>query len=537
MLIPSLNSINQKKQTIDNFLGIDNRPGAPFGSLKDSLGLTVNSYGALCSGVSIRNFYNGNGIDNLGISDQLYFFYDNELVWDGSYTKLKCAKKQTAVIKFGIWVVVFPEKKAYNTETEEIISLENTFEGEAEILVCSSDGTEISFVSSPHKPADAEYWCDTSASEPVLKRFASGSYYTVDSPKLKIKAEGIEEGFKVGDSVKVSALTPDSERVIRALGENYILVDGVLASNINGSLVLKREIPEINYAIAFGNRIWGTSKNGTEIYASALGSFDNFFCFEGVSSDSYTVSVGDAGSFVGIAEFENALYFFKRDRVYSLFGTKPSNFQLRCYKIEGPKVGANNQIVLHKGFLYYVSILGLMRFNGASSEPVLKKLKTSLTKCSLVSNGENLFFHADGNLFMINTDSMKVLKVYSGDISSVCYYLSYITFSTSSGIKFLIMGDKSPEFMAEFNSGCEKAEKDSFLKRIYLNLMLGENSNLAVEISYDGKPYKVVSTLSGKNKSYYIPIQLSRHRELALRLSGSGIFRLYSVSLVKSEVE
>ena len=68
----------------------------------------------------------------------------------------------------------------------------------------------------------------------------------------------------------------------------------------------RRSVPEMDFVIESGNRLWGCKygvvdgKAVNEIYASKLGDFKNWNCYAGRSTDSYVATRGSDGPFTGV---------------------------------------------------------------------------------------------------------------------------------------------------------------------------------------------------------------------------------------------
>ena len=85
----------------------------------------------------------------------------------------------------------------------------------------------------------------------------------------------------------------------------------------------------MDFVIESGNRLWGCrygkALNGetvNEIYASKLGDFRNWYCFAGISTDSYTASVGTDGAFTGAVTYMGRPIFFKGEKRLSIASVK-----------------------------------------------------------------------------------------------------------------------------------------------------------------------------------------------------------------------
>ena len=108
---------------------------------------------------------------------------------------------------------------------------------------------------------------------------------------------------------------------------------------------LQRKVPDMDFVVEHGNRLWGCSSEKHEIYASALGDPKNWNQYLGVASDSYAVTVGSTGPFTGAASHLGFILFFKQDCVHQILGSKPSNFQLDTTNCRGVAEGSERSLV------------------------------------------------------------------------------------------------------------------------------------------------------------------------------------------------
>ena len=80
----------------------------------------------------------------------------------------------------------------------------------------------------------------------------------------------------------------NGSHIIRDKGDDFITITGIIPNTINQTAPIKveRKLPEMDFIIESGNRIWGCNSEKNEIYASKLGDPKNFDSFLGISTDS-----------------------------------------------------------------------------------------------------------------------------------------------------------------------------------------------------------------------------------------------------------
>ena len=134
--------------------------------------------------------------------------------------------------------------------------------------------------------------------------------------------------------------------VVWARDDDYIVVTGLLDTTVNqtvaeGAVTVKRSVPDMDFVIESGNRLWGCKygyvdgKTVNEIYASKLGDFKNWNCFMGISTDSYAASCGTDGQWTGAITHLGYPLFFKENCLHKVYGTFPSNFQIQTTTCRG----------------------------------------------------------------------------------------------------------------------------------------------------------------------------------------------------------
>jgi hypothetical protein len=128
----------------------------------------------------------------------------------------------------------------------------------------------------------------------------------------------------------------------------------------------------MKYVCASANRIWGCDLNGNEIYASALGDIFNFYKFEGISDDSWTATVGEGDKWTGCATLNGTPCFFKRDRVFTVSGSRPSSFGYNEISLAG--CVDNESIAVVKNTMFYMSEDGVYAFSGGNPTKISDKI-------------------------------------------------------------------------------------------------------------------------------------------------------------------
>ncbi len=169
------------------------------------------------------------GRDKLCWVDGTSFYYDGEL--KGT---VEDSKKIFASI--GPYIVIFPDKKYYNTSDDTFGSMESSWTGE----VTFQDGTLYD------EPAEAN----------TIYADVNWSDY-----------------FKVGDAVTISGcitLTGNNKTpIIREIEGNYLrFYENIFDKGTESNVTVARTVPDMDFVIENENRLWGGK--GDTVYASKL---------------------------------------------------------------------------------------------------------------------------------------------------------------------------------------------------------------------------------------------------------------------------
>ena len=175
-------------------------------------------------------------------------------------------KSEKTFVSMGAYIVIFPDKKIYNTADGTFKSLEASWEQSGNVTF------------------ENAYLTDSQVSSD------SANVY------IKITSSGIGSSFNVYDGVKISGITAtgltglNKTAVIYEKSTDWILIVGFditgTITQSTGAIKVERTVPDMDYITESENRLWGCSSANHEIYACKLGDPFNWNCFEGISTDS-----------------------------------------------------------------------------------------------------------------------------------------------------------------------------------------------------------------------------------------------------------
>ena len=503
-----------------------------------------------------------------------------------------CPKK---IVSMGAYVCIWPDKVYFNTvDLTDCGSMERLLEidgANVSLVMCRGDGTDYDMTqitvstTPPGSPSNGDYWMDQSGEVDVLRQYYSPTqeWQEVATVYIKIGGTGIGSGLKEYDSVMISGLTaPDTETdrvkdqvaalngsyLVYAAGEDYVMIRGLISKALNelktGDVEINRTVPDLDYIVESNNRLWGCKygvENGevvNEIRASKLGDFRNWSTFMGVSTDSYTASMGSEGEFTGAVAQRGYPVFFKDNYIHKVSGTSPSSFQITTTVCRGVQPGSWRSVCIVNETVFYKSRQDVMAYDGNMPISVGEQLGNVLYSDARAGARGDKYYISMKNannqycLFTYNTrtgvwykeDHTKALGF--GQVGDELFLIDETnnTLVAVTGSKGTI--EDEPEWMAEFgisgieytptsNGGIGRADVNGahYLNRFDIRIYLEEGGRAQLEIMYDsdgewekqGEPIKGTCT-----KMRVLPVMPRRCDHLRFRIKGQGEFRIYSIA-------
>lgn len=507
----------------------------------------------------LRNLNSPNGIaahEKLCFVDGGDFYYDGEIkgqVTDGP--------KQ--FVRMGAFLLIWPDKMYYNTHTDEWGSLEGNYTSTGEVTanLCRIDGQlygeYVVQDTEPENPENNALWVDTSSSPNVLRQYfdSTGIWTAIPTVYTRIEAEGIGTSFKQHDGVTLSGFERDDlngKFYLVDRGDDYIIVVALITEPLTqtGEVTVAREIPDMDYLVEHDNRIWGCSTERHEIYASTLGDPTNWNQFMGLATDSYAVTVGSTGVFTGAASHLGMVLFFKEDCIHQIMGTKPANFQLDTTNCRGVAQGSEKSLCRVNETLFYMSRDGVCMFNSALPSQISDALGKESYKngiagakgsCYYISledmQGDRHLFVYDAKLGVwIREDSVQPLMFASLD--------SDLLMLTEDGDIWSLTGqstydgpdaeeEASVPWMLETGEIGLDTPTNQYVSNIQLHMEGEAGVPFRVWIQYNSDMrWKEIFVYTPTNRrSVVIPVIPARARNIRLKLTGEGHFRLYAMTM------
>lgn len=499
------------------------------------------------------------------------------------------------IISFGAYVLIWPDKKYFNTaDLTDHGSMERTFTVDGEsvsMIMCRGDGTnyDMSAIATgenpPANPENGDFWLDPTSGNDVLRQYNSGTLEWVEVPTtyVKISATGIGTGLKEYDAIDLSGLTAatgstekitaqvdaiNGSKIIYNAGENYIVVAGIISQAQQalkaGDVKADLKIPDLDFVCESNNRLWGCKYglvNGevvNEIHASKLGDFKNWNCYMGLSTDSYTASVGTDGAFTGAITQRGYPVFFKENAIHRVSGMSPSSFTIQTTVARGVQKGCWRSLQVVAENIYYKARNAVMMYDGNMPVEVSAQLGDILysdARAGVLGNKYYIsmkdrtnnwrFFNYDtkyGTWF--KEDSVKVLGF--GSVDDELFYIDEIN-NTLVSVKGTV-GTIEPDFdwAAEFGlvgvnyqqgssyDSPARIRNAKYLSMFKIRMYLDPDAHMKLWIKYNDSPlYESMGERRGHDmRTFVLPVVPKRCDHLRFKITGHGDMKIYDLSRI-----
>lgn len=583
--LPELTAGNVTRQVTDAFLGYNHNMRIGSGEWYDEQNLSSAQY-PLFARRKARTLYkdeigNPQGMlakDALAYVDGATLYYNGYAV-EGVTLSTKAEDCPKQMVSMGAYLCIFPDAVYVNTaDISDCGTMAAQYQSVEDAMIryapCRIDGTEYQDVTAsdtePAEPTNGMYWLDTSSEVHTLKQYsaASGMWVQIPTVYTKIEVAGIGAKFKEFDGVTISGAAAsdasesvtaqvaalNTDMILYGCGSDYIIVTALidrLATQESGSIQVARKVPKMSYVCEANNRLWGCfygmheGKVLNEIYCCKLGDFKNWNCYMGISTDSYTVSVGTDGEFTGCIAYLGYPLFFKENCVHKVYGMQPSAYQVQTTSCRGVQRGSYRSLAVVNEILYYKSRADVCAYDGSLPVGVSVQMgeKAYSEACAGAHGGKYYISmkDADGvwSLFVYDTQyklwhrederHASAFAVWNDSI----YMLDQgnkqiwdLTGGTGEGAE-----DEIP-WMAESGLIGYEMVDHKYVSRFNFRMKLAVGAQCKLEIEYDsdGK-WEDWGTIFGSGvNSFVLPVIPRRCDHFRIRISGSGEIWIYSIA-------
>lgn len=577
MYKPKLEGIARSEEVITAFEGYNNALKIPENAFFDEINAGAFDY-PLAVSRRKRGYFNIDADELHGIfaKDRLCFIKNSKLYYGDEEIKgltFPEISKKRQFVSMGSKIIVFPDKVYVDVlNTADCGSLEAEFKSGDGVSVtvspCTRDGEVREYIAAnkaPENPQNGTYWVDTQDESLSLYVYSEGEemWSAVDTCYVKISSPGIGKGFFKGDGIEISGIgekSVDGSRIIEAKDDDFIVVLGLIKAPFTKTTVvtLSRKIPDMDFVCENSNRLWGCSSKNNEIYSSRLGDPKNFNCFEGLSTDSYAVTVGTDGEFTAAVSYRGYVMLFKEFCVHRLYGSFPP-FTVSTLNIRGVQKGSDASVCVLNESLYYKSPTDICGFDGGVPVSVSKALGDEYYSDGVAAAIGNRYYIALSNrkkertLFVYDEesklwhkeDSLDVretavlngnlyMLILSGDKRRLCIADCEKAFGNFADILGGFSSEGSVSWRFETGLWGLNIPGNKYYSNIELKFLGEEGTKVSVSFSYNGgnEWEKKADFCAEKTGMYTLPFMTPRCFSVKMRIEGEGAFKLLSVARI-----
>ena len=246
------------------------------------------------------------------------------------------------------------------------------------VTYCTEDGTDVFplyFGDIPQSAVAGDTLVMSDGTKMELMGYTGDRWIKEYDLYFRMDFPGDFTGVSVGEAVLVKCkddILSDGYYTVKTVFSDSLVLSGNLkAMGQLSDVSLSRLIPKMDFAVEHNNRIWacryGENNEGefvNEIYASKLGDPTQWGSFQGISTDSYAVSLGCPGEFTGVGKVGNEVVFFKEDCLIRVLGSAPSEFTVYTVPARGIEKGQSKSLVNLGERLFYKSTEGITVYDG-----------------------------------------------------------------------------------------------------------------------------------------------------------------------------
>lgn len=513
------------------------------------------------------------------------------------------ADSKKALVGLGTKILIFPDKVAFDTADGSVSALGACWKAEGqsvEFAPCDAEGRTYTPTGvgreEPESPADGQIFLKVEDEEHPWRydgtlevySAASGNWTALPLDYCRITAAGAQEKFCQWDTVTVQGTAAkqagqwealDGDCVVYAVTENSLCVradpagdyfygtlvqgtDAAQWTSLDGSqtrsiaaeqtVQLERRVPDLDFVTECDNRVWGCSSRENVIYACKLGDPTNWFSYRGIAADSYAVTVGSDGAFTGAATCMGYVLFFKENGLHKLYGTKPSDYQMSSIQCSGVAKGAHQSLCVINETLYYLSMDGVMAWDGSLPTKVSASLdETAMSRVTRAAAGGLV------GRYYLHTESPGGQRLLVYDTEKGLWHEEDATgWAMCSTGRQLYLWDKEAIWAADGSREAGGEEDtveyeavtgdiglgdpdDKYCSRVTVRLDAMERTVVTLWASFDGGEWEEKGRVDTRDRRVQVnlPFVPTRHDTMRLRLTGKGQIAVRSIAMTLSSSE
>lgn len=490
------------------------------------------------------------------------------------------SNKNKSIVKMGDYVCIFPDNVYFlDSKQDGLLNMGSEYSATSVTFsLADNKGQAITYHDAAyyenHDPHNGDYLLTEVDGKAELQQYSStsGTWTVITTAYIMITATGIGSYINKEDGVKISLdlgantwaevdkVLPNEKNgvhyatyTVKDVTTNAITISGLLSATKSLSSVtfkVERQIPEMAYITEAMNRLWGCNAEGTEIYASKLGDPTNWNCFEGISTDSWAVTIGSEGKFTGAITYLGYPTFFKERSLIKIAIASNGAHQTKETMCRGVQDGCGRSMSIVNEILFYKAQTEIVAYDGSLPQTVSSKLGDLSGFDSCIGGRNKDTYYITGRTYedgeykhhMYVYDARKGFWVedddqaydYLATWNNICVGAindevhlfdvgGAISTDTETDLKWSFETDKMDYY----------TEKSKYIKKIVIKATMGNKARARVCISYDDKPHILLFEMrSVGTKVYPLTIIPRRCDRFSIKVEGMGDVVIHQLTKV-----
>lgn len=311
---------------------------------------------------------------------------------------------------------------------------------------------------------------------------------------------------------------------------------------------VERRVPDMAFVTECGNRLWGCSADGHELYCCKLGDVKNWNCFQGISTDSWAATVGSDGAFTGAITYLGYPTFFKEDSFIKIAISTTGAHQTKETACRGVQAGSGGSLAIVNETLFYKSAGCICAYNGSLPVSVSDDLgEDRYSEAVAGAVGDRYYISmrgSDGKYDMFVFDSKTGIWCREDETRALCFArykddLYYIDggdgcIKSVGGTAPFSGGGTEDEVLWSVESGAigYTSPDNKYVGRINLRITLEAGTSVDFFVQYDSSgEWEQKFNMSGVGtRTYSVPFIPRRCDHFRYRISGKGDCKIHSVT-------
>lgn len=488
--------------------------------------------------------------------------------------------KNKTLVKMGDYICIFPDKVFFTASGDTALwEMESKYTSNAVTFsLADNKGQAITYHNAAyyedHDPQNGDYLLTEVDGKSELQQYSStsGTWTIITTAYIMITATNIGNYIGKNDGVKISLdlgsntwsevdnVLPNEENgvhyatyPVKDATTNAITIGGLLSATkalTSVTFKVERLVPDMAFVTEAMNRLWGCNADGTEIYASKLGDPTNWNCFEGISTDSWAVTIGSEGKFTGAITYLGYPTFFKEHSLIKIAISSSGAHQTKETMCRGVQDGCGKSLCIVNEILFYKSQTEIVAYDGSLPQTISKKLGdlSTFEKCIGGRNKDSYYivgaYYVNGayEYHMYVYNAIKSVWVeddstqynYMATWNNVCVGIANdvvhlfdkgnaITTTEEGNFYWSFESDKMDYFTANAK----------YIHKIVIKANMHAKSKARAWISYDDNPHKMLFEMRTEGtKVYPLTIIPRRCDHFSLKIDGYGDVVIYQINKV-----